>query len=96
MPVKGTTILPPSPIDSTLEGLVREVMPRRLHKLPLDGPRSLSGELGIDSIGLMSLALRIEEEFQIDLMQHADRFANVRTFGDVRELIDQLAGRSDS
>lgn len=80
------------PIEATLEKLLREVVPRRLHKLQLDESMSLQGELGIDSIGLMSLAFRIEEEFQIDLMQQPDRVANVRTMGEVRDLIRDLGG----
>jgi acyl carrier protein len=79
-------------LEATLDKLVREVMPRRLHKLALDDALALQGELGIDSIGLMSLAFRIEEEFQIDLMQHTDRVAAVRTIGDVRGLVHDLAG----
>lgn len=78
---------------SALEQLIREVLPRRLHKLPLQGHLTLSGDLAIDSIGLMSLAFRIEEEFQIDLMAHADQVANVRTIDDVRAIIRQLGGR---
>ena len=81
-----------APIEVTLEKLVREVIPRRLHKVQLAESMSLQGELGIDSIGLISLAFRIEEEFQIDLMQDPDRVANVRTMGDVLGLIRDLTG----
>lgn len=81
-----------SALDKTLEALLREVMPRRLHKLALEEAQTLSGDLAIDSIGLMSLAFRIEEEFQVDLMQHTDEVAAVRTVGDVRGLVRRLAG----
>jgi acyl carrier protein len=77
-------------IETTIDRLVREVMPRRMHKLPLQETMSLRGELGIDSIGLMSLACRLEEEFQIDLMQHAEKVANIRTLGDIGHLIRLL------
>jgi acyl carrier protein len=77
-------------LDQRLEGLLREVMPRKLHKLELHAPMSLRGELGIDSIGLMSLALRLEEEFQLDVIAHADEIGNVNTIGDVRDLILHL------
>ena len=78
--------------DITLDRLLREVMPRRLHKLPLKESTLLQAELGLDSIGLLSLAFRIEEEFQVDLLQQTDRIANIRTMGDVRDLVLALAG----
>jgi acyl carrier protein len=79
-------------IESTLKMLLREVMPRSLHKLPLKESMSLQGEMAIDSIGLMSLVFRIEEELQIDLMQDTDRVAAVRTLGDLLEIIHDLNG----
>ncbi|MCY1079441.1 acyl carrier protein [Archangium lansingense] len=85
-----------SSVDVALERLLREVMPRRLHKIALKDSMSLNGELGIDSIGLMSLAFRIEEEFQIDLMEHADKVATIRTMGDVRNLILELGQKAPS
>jgi acyl carrier protein len=56
----------------------------------------LQGDLGIDSIGLISLAFRLEEEFHIDLMESAEEVAKVQTIGDVQRLVYQLAGGSVS
>jgi acyl carrier protein len=78
------------PLEPTLVGLVREVLPRRLQRTPLEEGLSLRGDLGLDSIGLMSLAFRIEEEYLIDLMAHADQVAAIQTLGDVQRFITQL------
>ncbi len=84
-----------APLETTVERLVREVMPRRLQQAPVEPSMSLRGELGIDSLGLMSLAFRLEEEFCIDLMGHADEVANVQTVGDVHRLVHLLGSSAD-
>jgi acyl carrier protein len=82
--------------NPTIAHLIREVLPRRLHQIPLEESMSLRGDLGIDSIGLMSLAFRLEEEFHIDLMLSAEEVAKVQTIGDVQRLVHQLAKGSAS
>lgn len=79
-----------STLDPTIVLLIREVLPRRLHRTPLLESMSLRGDLGIDSIGLMSLAFRLEEEFRINLMEHTDEVANVQTIADVERLIHHI------
>jgi acyl carrier protein len=79
--------------EAALNALLREVMPRNLLKLTLEDKMTLHGELGIDSMGLMCLAFRLEEEFRVDLTLHAEKVANLQTLGDVRELLKQLEGQ---
>lgn len=77
-------------MSAAIERLLREVMPRSLQKVALQEAMSLHGELGIDSLGLMSLAFRLEEEFRLDLTQHAERVANLQTLGDLHRLVREL------
>jgi acyl carrier protein len=78
---------------NTVDRLIREVLPRRLRNADLGEDQSLHGDLGIESLGLMSLAFRIEEEFAIDLMEHADRIAAVDTVRDLLRLVDELGAK---
>jgi acyl carrier protein len=77
-------------IDKTLMQLIREVLPRTLQKIPLNESQSLRGDLGIDSIGFMSLAFRLEEEFGIDLMACAEEFTQVQSIEDLQNLITKF------
>jgi acyl carrier protein len=79
---------------ATVDGLIREVLPRRMRDAVLSDDQSLHVDLGIESLSLMSLAFRIEEEFAIDLMEHAERIAAVNTVGDLRQLVAEL-GRKE-
>jgi acyl carrier protein len=75
-----------------LEGLIREVMPRRFRELPLNDNANMHNELGIDSLGLMSLAFRVEEEFGIDVIVHAEEISTVFTVGELRRFVDRHGG----
>lgn len=79
-----------SSLDATIAQLIREVLPRRMLQVQMSDELSLREDLGIDSIGLMSLAFRLEEEFSIDLMEHTEEVTSVRTVGDVQRLIRRI------
>jgi len=80
-------------LDAILERLLREVMPRSALRLTLTDSMMLHNELGIDSLGLLSLAFRIEEEFQVNLSDYAERLASLQTLGEMRRLIQELEGQ---
>jgi acyl carrier protein len=77
--------------DARLDALIRQVMPRRFRDRPIDNAANMHNELGIDSLGLMSLAFRVEEEFGVDVIVHADEIATVFTVGELRQFIDRFA-----
>lgn len=79
-------------VRNIVDRLIREVLPRRLRHAVLADDQSLHGNLGIDSLGLMSLAFRLEEEFGINVMEHADRIAAVDTVGGLMQLVAELGG----
>lgn len=80
---------------NAVDRLIREVLPRRFRNAALTEDQSLHVDLGIESLGLMSLAFRIEEEFAIDVMEHAQRIAAVDTVGDLLQLVAELGRRED-
>lgn len=77
-------------IEERIKGLLNEVVPHAKHEVLLDQGMSLRSDLGIDSIGLMSLAFRLEEEFSIDLTEHAEEVAMVESVGDVVRFIGKV------
>ena len=79
-----------SSLNHTVINLVREVLPRRFLKASLEKDMALREDLGIDSIGLMSLAFRLEEEFNLDLMASAEEFTKVQTIEDLQKFVYQL------
>jgi acyl carrier protein len=85
----------PEHLEETVAKLVREVVPRRNAATKLAPSLKLQSDLGIDSFGIMTLAMRIEEQFGIDLQQHTAVVANVRTIGELCDALGAvLAGRA--
>ena len=80
-----------SDLSTRLDGLIREVMQRRFRDLPLLDDRNMHLDLGIESLGLMSLAFRVEEEFGIDVLVQAERLETVFTVGDLRSFVAEFA-----
>jgi acyl carrier protein len=48
----------------------------------------LDNELGLDSIGLFTVAFLLEEEFGIDVALHADAFAKITTVRDIVRFVE--------
>jgi acyl carrier protein len=77
-------------IDATVRALLAERL--KLAEAPVDGPladdQSLP-ELGIDSTGIMSLVVAVEERFDIEIPDHDITTVNFGTLGG----IDRYVGR---
>lgn len=83
-----------SAIDSlqeTVLRLIREVVPWQFAKTALRPDTSLQGDLGIDSLGKLSIAFRLEEEFGLELSEHVSRLGDVRTVADVLQFVRQVS-----
>jgi acyl carrier protein len=74
-----------SNVDESILCLLREVIPWQFAKKEIRPDMSLQAELGIDSLGKMAIAFRLEEEFGVDLSQFSGGIEEIRT---VRNLID--------
>lgn len=56
---------------------------------------SLRQDLGFDSVGIMTLALLLEEEFGIDVAANVHRFAEIETVAGLITFIDGLRQSDD-
>jgi acyl carrier protein len=70
-------------IETTVIKLLREALPARSAKMEIRPEMSLQRDLAMDSLALVAFAVRLGEEFGIDLNQFADRIGDTRTVNDV-------------
>ena len=70
-------------IETAILKLLREALPARSAKMEILPEMSLQKDLAMDSLALVAFAVRLGEEFDIDLMQFADRIGETRTVNDV-------------
>ncbi len=72
-------------LESRLLALIASAVPRAKTKTGLSRETRLHRDLGLDSIGILALVFRFEEEFGIDLAQTAAHFqiATLRCAGDL-------------
>ena len=83
--------------DILILRLLREVIPWQFSKKDIHPEMSLQGELGIESLGKVALAFRLEEETGVDLSEFTGSIADIRTVKDLlvaaRNLIEQSKSR---
>jgi acyl carrier protein len=77
-------------IDKVVMNLIGEVLPYNVQSSKIETSHSLMLDLGITSIGLMSLAFRLEEELDIDLMEHSDEYAELQTIEELQTFLHQI------
>ena len=63
--------------------LVVEYAPRRPENRPLDARLALRADLAIQSLSLVSLILRLEEEFEVDLVESGIELRSLETIADL-------------
>lgn len=69
---------------SIVRKLVQELSPHGLD--PLQPEHLLQDDLGFDSIGLMEVAVAIEDELDIELLQSPSA-RNLRTYADLENMV---------
>jgi acyl carrier protein len=57
----------------------------------LDRRLTLRGDLAIDSLALVSLALRLGEELEVDIVESGLEFSQLQTVGDLLAIAERLA-----
>ena len=57
---------------------------------PLNPGLSLRGDLEIDSLALVSLTIRLGEEFNVDVVESGIEFGQLETVGDLMEVAKKL------
>jgi acyl carrier protein len=59
----------------------------------LDRRLSLRGDLAIDSLALVSLTIRLGEEFDVDIVESGIEFGQLQTVGDLLAIAEKLQQR---
>jgi acyl carrier protein len=72
--------------------LVRQVVPWQFAKREIGADADLQGDLGMDSLGKVALALRIEQDFRIDLSTLQTDLTSIRTVAVVVGVVDAMTG----
>jgi len=84
---------PPSPTWDRLVAAIRATLPRPLASQAIEPRHHLRDDLGLDSLGLMSLAALVEDELGLELAPHTERLALAVTAGQLDALLRELGGR---
>lgn len=79
-------------ISETLRQILSRFAPRKDGELRLTDSTLLITDLGIDSPRMIDILLDIEDHFRVTIDD--TQFQNVKTFGDLVELIDGLLEKS--
>ena len=74
----------------TFVNLIAQIASVELDTAALTRESTLAGDLMLDSISLISLMALTEERFGISVAEHTETVANMRTLGDVLDLIKLL------
>ena len=79
-------------IEQKILTLLREVSPRKARLSEITENTDLRNELGVNSIGLLSMVFRVEKEFQVDLsrIDFGAQLAGLRTVRDLLSLSKEL------
>ncbi len=76
--------------------LVLEYAQRVPAERPLDRKLSLRNDLAIESLSLVSLALRLGDEFGVDVVELGLELGKVQTLGDLVEVGNTLSRMKDN
>jgi len=80
-------------IERTVKRLVLEyaqARPTAPPSAPLDRGLTLRGDLGIDSLALVSLTLRLGDELAVDVVESGLEFSQLQTVGDLVAIAERL------
>jgi acyl carrier protein len=78
-------------LDAQVERLVLEYAQKAPPKLPLNPLLSLQSDLAIESLSLVSLAVRLGDELGVDVSALNLEIGNLRTVGDLVVVARQLS-----
>lgn len=71
--------------DETVIALIAEAVPGKFKKTRITNETNLQRELGLDSLGMLSLVFRFEELYGVDIAQTGIEIniAKLKTVGDI-------------
>jgi acyl carrier protein len=74
-----------------LESVLADYVPVMPTNRPLDEGLSLRQDLAVDSLALVSILIRIGDDFGIDMADQEFDLAGLETVGDLHHLLQQIA-----
>jgi acyl carrier protein len=78
-------------VPETVARLIREYAQAQVAaSAPLNPALSLRGDLEIDSLALVSLTIRLGEEFNVDVVESGVEFGQLETVGDLMAVAEKL------
>lgn len=82
----------------TVIALIAESVPGKFKKTQITEQTNLQKELGLDSIGMLSLVFRFEELFGIDIAQMGIdvNIAKLKTVGDVLQIGREIMSKAQA
>jgi acyl carrier protein len=80
--------------DATVLRLLREVLPWQYAEKDVRPELSLQSDLGIESLGKVALAFRLEEELGVDISLFTGDIADIQTVADLLAAAHQLVAAS--
>jgi acyl carrier protein len=83
----------PSPTWNRLVTAIRQSVPRPLATQAIAPEHRLRDDLGLDSLGLMTLAALLEDALDLELSPHTERLALATTAGQLDALLRALGAR---
>ncbi len=72
--------------------IVRVLEPFRKQKAPINPDTDITTDLELDSLAVMNLLMEIEEKFDISIPLNL--IPEIRTVGDLVQVVDQLKGEA--
>ena len=72
--------------------IVRVLEPFRKQKVPINPDTDITTDLELDSLAVMNLLMEIEEKFDISIPLNL--IPEIRTVGDLVQVVDQLKGEA--
>jgi len=82
-------------VEALIVRLLREVIPYQFAKKEIRPEMSLQQELGIDSLGKVALAFRLEEQLGVDLSEFSGNIHEIRTVQDMVAATRDLIARAE-
>ncbi|MCD0453405.1 acyl carrier protein [Actinocorallia sp. API 0066] len=76
-----------APTDDGLCALIATVLPRAAARGGVKPSMSLRADLGVDSVGLMSIVFVLEEQVGIDAFGNVDRFVSAEYVSDIIKIV---------
>ena len=77
-------------VFDALVGLIPQIAMIEIAEASLTRDTTLTGDLMLDSISLLSLMALTEERFGISFAEHTEAVANLATVGDAVDLVETL------